>query len=372
MKYLTYNDYMIMPAVISRVNHRADINPYKDGNFLPIFTAPMSTVVNLENYTQFEENNIIPIIPRNIPVTYRKDICFNENRWVAFSMGEFSSIFHSKIDENIKELKVLVDVANGHMLSLYESIKKAKEINGDRLVIMTGNIANPETYRIANESGVDYIRLGIGGGMGCITSSNTSIHTPMATLISETRKIQQEINGKTKIIADGGVRGYKDVVKAIALGADYVMIGGILASAMESAALIECERPIIKLDEKTKEIKYVNGDSRVIEGKYLEMKDNHFFYKGSLMPLLNPQKIFYGMASAMGQKDMYGEKIKTSEGCVKKIPLEYTLSQWVENMKDYLCSAMSYSDSFTLTEFMEKGKKQLIEVSENAFNAVNK
>ena len=63
---------------------------------------------------------------------------------------------------------------------------------------------------------------------GCLTSANTGVHFPMASLIYECYQYKKKESYNTKIVADGGFRNYDDIIKAIMLGADYVMLGGIL------------------------------------------------------------------------------------------------------------------------------------------------
>jgi hypothetical protein len=79
---------------------------------------------------------------------------------------------------------------------------------------------------------------------------------------------------------------------------------------------------------------------------------------------------FYGMASAEGQIAINKKKTKTAEGIVKMLPVEYKLHKWVENMSDYLKSAMSYCDCFSLDDFI--GNQTLIVNSFAEVNAVNK
>ena len=63
LKY-SYNDVSIIPAPISTLKHRTEVNPFKNG-MLPIFTAPMTSIVNVDNITMYEDNKIIPILPRD-------------------------------------------------------------------------------------------------------------------------------------------------------------------------------------------------------------------------------------------------------------------------------------------------------------------
>ena len=88
----------------------------------------------------------------------------------------------NEIDEN-DNLKICIDLANGHMKVLLNLVKSIKEKYGDKIKIMTGNIANPKTYKSYEEAGVDYCRCSVGTGAGCITSSLTAIHYPIFSLL---------------------------------------------------------------------------------------------------------------------------------------------------------------------------------------------
>jgi hypothetical protein len=187
-----YNDIAIMPAPITTVEHRSDCNPYRSDGMLPIFTAPMSSVVNKENFSLFETNKINAILPRSFSFADRRDYAM-DGKWAAFSLQEFESNFIEKIECN-KVPKILIDIANGHMQKLYNLVRKAKNNWGEKnITIMVGNIANPLTYKEVVACGADYVRCSIGVGMGCITSSNTSINMPPASLIQETYIIKKEI-----------------------------------------------------------------------------------------------------------------------------------------------------------------------------------
>lgn len=333
-KGYSYNDITIIPSVFSEIESRSDIVLGRDF----IFTAPMTSVVSDSNYKTFINNGVIPIIPRSIPIEKRLQMTC----WIAVSLKEFEEYFvNSKLDGSYK---VCIDIANGHMHKLIQLAQEAKQ-NSD-ITIMIGNIANPKTYleltKINSENKIiDYVRCGIGGGSGCLTTSNTGIHYPMASLIHECN-IYKIVDVSPKLIADGGIRNYSDIIKALALGADYVMIGSLFAQCIESAG------------EK--------------------------FYKDNMKPCLDPYYMreigvklvvkFYGMASADGQIALSGCKTKTSEGITKYLDVLYSLPGWMSNMKDYLKSAMSYCNAKRLKDFI--GKPDLIINSVNSINAVNK
>lgn len=170
MKY-TLNDIFVVQAPLSDIDSRSECNPYHSDGMLPIFTAPMASVVDLNNYKLFEENKIIPIIPRTIDFSERVNLC--HKTWCAFSLVEFEDLInrlHSFTDwvnsDGITRY-ILIDIANGAMLRLHNLIRDAKTKYGDKVQIMAGNIANPEAYRLLSDAGADYVRVGIGGG--CFT-----------------------------------------------------------------------------------------------------------------------------------------------------------------------------------------------------------
>ena len=372
LKY-SYNDVSIIPSILSNVCHRGECNPFVYDNMLPLFTAPMDTVVSRTNYKEFYGEGITPILPRTEDLEIRKKYAMNGD-WSAFSLKEFIDIFcneEKKAPNGNDKIRALIDVANGHMACLYEAVRNAKNIYGMNIEIMVGNIANPYTYRVAAESGVDYIRCGVGTGAGCITTSNTSVHYPIASLINETYLVKMDMiaNGADrdrlpKIIADGGVRNYSDIIKALGLGADYVMCGSIFAKMLESAAPKSCDSldfiTDVPIDKTLKNLENVHMEDGLWEGEF----------HGRTIPLGNIWLKYYGMASKEGQIAMNGAKKRTSEGISKKMKVEYTMNGWVRNFIDYLRSAMSYSNCNDLDMF--KKYCNLTVISNNTYNSVNK
>lgn len=413
----SYNDITIVPEIVTDINSRSECNPFVEDNKLPLFASPMSTITNVYNIDIWKNNGITPIIPRNIDYEFRKRKIF-EGEWVALSLNEFKSLFIEQSDFTVNDYddaskytyNICVDLANGHMKSLYETINKAKEISrkiGYNLVIMTGNIANPETYEwICENADVDYIRLSIGSGAGCLTTSNTSIHYPIATLIEKCNKFRQDIsdykigdNGKCvryakydkdgesnityysscpKIVADGGIRGYADVIKAIGLGADYVMVGSVFASLLESAAPlnIECYNSHYKYSFNNNEYGMIDNGVITLFGIWQNTTkgmDCHWESekRNFIQEMKDITKEFYGMSTKKAQKLINPNAIaKTSEGCTKYVKVKETVQQWTENMKDYLKSAMSYTNKRTLDEF--RGNVDFIVNSSCTIMSVNK
>lgn len=160
---LDWNDISIVPAELSPISSRSEINPFTIDGQLPLFTAPMDTVIDESNIHSFEKNFINICLPRHVKYSELK----NDNYFYSYGLDEIVQLF-----ENGNKLpkKVLIDVANGHMQRLYDVSKQIKEKYGDQIELMVGNIANPHTYRKYCEIGVDYIRVGIGGG--CFTPDN--------------------------------------------------------------------------------------------------------------------------------------------------------------------------------------------------------
>lgn len=326
---LDFNDLLIVPKEISNINTRSVINPYINGK-LPIITAPMDTVLSERNIQIFHDNRINICQPRYLNT---------HAGFMSFSIQEMRNLFESN---QLNNGKYLIDIANGHMDSLLSLIKLIKERNPS-ITLMAGNIANSETYRLLSEAGADYIRVGIGNGGGCLTTQNTGVGYPMASLIRECYEISATLKKPAYIVADGGMKDYSDIIKALALGADYVMLGSILNKSLESA-----------------------GDNflwgRIKVPQYIA----EFAYKLGI-PVY---KLFRGMSTKEVQKKWGVNIIKTSEGVVRYRKVEYTLPQWIENFEHYLRSAMSYAGARNLDEFI--GKANLVQITNNAYKRFNK
>jgi IMP dehydrogenase len=318
-----FDDILIEPKTISDISSRKEVNP-RYNNILPLMTAPMDTVINEVNYQYFKNLGIIPVLPRGSKIENEFGV-FN-----SYGLDEFIEIYIKNkklIDHNEREF-ILIDIANGHMKKLLDTVKTAKEIYGDHIALMVGNVANPYTFHEYCKVGVDYIRIGIGNGNGCLTTVQTGVGYPMASLIEQCNNIRLDYNyTRIKIVADGGFKKYSDIIKALALGTDYVMLGSIFNKSLESAG-----------ETTNRYGDVVDQYSDIIKNMFLS--DSEYF------------KTFRGMSTKEVQQTWGKESLTTSEGVVKKHKVEYTLEGWVKNFEDYLRSAMSYTGKRELHRFI--------------------
>ena len=350
-----FDDILITPAVKSSINSRKTVNVLDENGMLPLFTAPMDTVIDVDHRKLFTNNQIYPIIPRTQTKNFNAEDCRRVNDWVALSLDQFERLFITNDPETHSDLiRVCIDIANGHMQRLMNVIIKAKEKFRDQLILMVGNVANPLTFIELSRAGADYVRVGIGNGSGCSTSVHTGIGYPLASLIYEIHNEKEKHSIRyAKIVADGGIKKYADIIKVLALGADYAMCGGIFNKALESAGNTFASNK--KFEGYT-----VPGDQ---VDQYSE-EVRTAFKMGSLF-----FKKFRGMSTKEVQTHL-GNELRSSEGVTRMIQVEYTLNGWVDNFKDYLSSAMSYTDSKDLAGFI--GKPQWNLITQNSLNRFNK
>ena len=303
----TLDDIVLIPAVFSKIKHRSQCSPYiREHSLLPgtnaklpLFTAPMSCVINDKNYTTFKNNGINTIIPRNVDINTRLKLA--KDTFVALGLEEFKTLIDNN-DSLPHKMFILID------------------------------IANPETYIAYSMIGVDYVRCGIGTSPVCTTSANSGVHYPMGSLLEGIKEKKLYYGNKgikfAKIVADGGFSNFDQINKALALGADFVMLGKIFAKAEEACGEI---------------IDFPNYDEEETVSRYRE---------------------YYGMSTKRAQVEFGKEGNKTAEGITTLVQIDYTIAGWVDNFKHYLQSAMSYTDCVTLDEF--KTKVQYSTITPNA------
>lgn len=375
--FYSLQDISIMPACVTEINHRAECNPYNNDNKLPIFVAPMSSVIDLNNAKIFAFNKLNVIIPRTINLEDRLNVC--EEYFIAVGLDEFENKILTLNLEDRKPIKICVDVANGHMKKLIDLCAYAKNRFGNKIIITAGNVANPLVYYDYAHAGIDYIRLSIGSGSACTTAANAAIYTPMASLIDECVSIKKIVerdkcNYKSvpKIIADGGFNNYDDIIKALALGADYVMCGKIFAQCEEA-----CGEKLQKFLYSDGTYKYLNYYDAIKAKAYIDKAN----YSSNALSAIDINKTsepypitafnetyrnYYGMSTKKAQKEMGKENLHTSEGIERMVTVEYSLLGWIDNFIDYLRSAMSYCNVTTLDAFKTA---KIIKITNSARNS---
>jgi GMP reductase len=216
-----------------------------------------------------------------------------------FTLGikddEFEKLKHVKSRADVRY--VCVDAANGYTKYFVERVKRIRETFGD-LTIMAGNVATPDMVQELLISGAaDIVKIGIGPGSVCTTRLMTGVGYPQLSAIIECADAAHGLRGH--VCADGGCRWPGDVVKALAAGADFVMLGGLLAGhdECEGEWILEDERPVemafYGMSSRRALDAYSGGrrDYRACEGREIKVP-----YKGPVKETI--QQITGGLRSA--------------------------------------------------------------------------
>ena len=151
---------------------------------------------------------------------------------VGAGINEFSraqAIIKEKVD------LIVVDTAHGHTKKVEEIVKKIKKQKSKNTLLCAGNIATADAANFLAKLGVDIIKVGIGPGSICTTRIVAGVGVPQLSAIMECASAA----GRIPVIADGGIRFSGDFAKAIAAGADSVMLGSILAGTEEAPGQVE-------------------------------------------------------------------------------------------------------------------------------------
>jgi GMP reductase len=187
-------------------------------------------------------------------------------------------------------MKVCIDVANGYTQSFVDFIKEFRQWYPD-VVLMAGNVVTPEMTEELILAGVDIVKVGIGPGSVCTTRKKTGVGYPQLSAVIECADAAHGLQGH--IIADGGCSVPGDVVKAFAAGADFVMLGGMLAGHKEGGASPFGENKFYGMSSDTAMDLHNGGvaNYRASEGKTVEIP-----YRGEVKHTM--QDILGGLRSA--------------------------------------------------------------------------
>lgn len=201
---------------------------------IPIIAANMDTVINAELGKVLQSYGSMPILHRFHKESWRlrEEINALEGR-CFISCGVTDSVEDMMINCTDCPVGVCVDIAHGHSSSVEATVKELRDDYSDNIQIIAGNVCTPQAFHDLVNWGVDAVKVGIGPGSVCTTRKVTPFGVPQFTAIQDCSKISREL--QVPMIADGGIRGSREIVLALAAGANSVMIGGLFARTKESA-----------------------------------------------------------------------------------------------------------------------------------------
>jgi len=324
---LTFDDVTLVPQYSSILPYETITKTELSKNLklnIPLLSSAMDTVTESKMAIAIARSGGLGIIHKNLnPINQALEVkkVKKNNMIVGAAVGtnekdidRVYKLLESKVD------LIVVDTAHGHTKKVLTMINKIKKISKNS-IICAGNIATGEAAKFLADSDVDIVKVGIGPGSICTTRLVAGIGVPQLSAVLDVKKALK--NYKTKIISDGGIKFSGDISKAIAAGADAVMIGSLFAGTTESPGKI-------------------------------------FKYKGKLY------KNFRGMGSAgamsAGSADRYFQKKNKNiskyvaegvEGIVQfKGPLNKIIYQLVGGLK----SSMGYMGSKTIKDLQKKSE----------------
>ena len=240
---LTFDDVLLTPNYSNVLPSDVSTNTNLSGNInlqIPLLSSAMDTVTESKMAISIAKAGGLGIIHRNLDI--KKQIIeikkvISKKLPVGAAVGAGSAEFkraEALLKQNIT--MIVVDTAHGHTKKVAEIIKKIKKIKSKNTALCAGNIATPEAAKFLANLGVDVIKVGIGPGSICTTRMVAGIGMPQLSAILAVKKGLK--NKNVKIIADGGIKFSGDIPKALAAGADAVMIGSLFAGTDEAPGKI--------------------------------------------------------------------------------------------------------------------------------------
>src|SRR6056300_1233957 len=255
------------------------------------------------------------------------------SEYVAMSIG-ITDADHSKFrdvyEQTGSRLKyVCIDVENGYSERFAQFVKEFRN-QYPNIVIIAGNVVTGEMTEELILSGADIVKVGIGPGSVCTTRIQTGVGFPQLSAVIECADAAHGLGGH--IIADGGCTCPGDVAKAFAAGADFVMLGGMLAGHDEGGGEVITKR---YATNELKPIPKLSGtdwdeDERVIEEKQFVQ--------------------FYGMSSESANKKHFGglKEYRSSEGRTVLVPYRGAVENTVQDILDGVRSTCTYAGAVRL------------------------
>ena len=236
---LTFDDVTLAPnfseILPSEVNTSTNLSKYLSIK-IPILSSAMDTVTESSMGIAMAKAGGIGIIHRNLKISEQiKEIRkVKLKKLIVGAAVGASENEYKRVEKILKENLdiIVIDTAHGHTKKVGSMIKKIKKLRPKKTAICAGNIATAEAAKFLIKLGVDIIKVGIGPGSICTTRMVAGIGVPQISAILDVKRALNK--KKIKIISDGGIKFSGDIVKALAAGADAIMMGSIFAGTDES------------------------------------------------------------------------------------------------------------------------------------------
>jgi len=318
MKAFTYDDILMVPSYNHWESRKVvDISmTCKTGKLsleVPLMTSNMDTITESDMANFIGEKGGIGVLHRFLPIEDNIRI-FKECRRPAFvSIGcAEKELERAEALRDAGAERFCVDVAHAHARYVGRTLKRVREMIGDEACIMAGNVATYAGADYLASCGADLVKVGIGGGSVCTTRIKTGFGVPNLTAIKNCAQVDRSV------VADGGIRYPGDIVKALAFGADFVMLGSMLAGTRPTPG------PVLRE-------KRPDGQETKV-------------------------KIYRGMASTEVQKDYHGgiAEWKTAEGVSTEVPYREDEDEIIADIIGGLRSGLTYGGAATIKELQRK------------------
>ena len=223
-----------------------------------------------------------------------------------------------------------VDIAHGHHILMKTALQELRNIFGNTVHLMAGNVATLDAFNDLADWGADSIRVGIGGGSICSTRVQTGHGMPTLQSVIDCSSTDRD----ALMIADGGIRTSGDIVKALAAGADFVMIGSLLSGTDETPGEVYTETPDFPVD-----INYTASINEQGLAEYIEHTND---------PVRRYKK-YRGMASKEAQVEWRGYQ-SSEEGVSTTVDYKGPAAMIIDSLETGIRSGLSYSGVTTITE----------------------
>lgn len=323
---LTFDDVLLVPRR-SNIRSRQDVSLHTKLSQnvdlkIPIVAANMDTVCELEMALAMARLGGIGVIHRFLPIDAQAAMVEavkheNSDHVVAAAVGtDHDAIARSKALTIAGADALVLDIAHGHAEHAIETLRSIKDATPDTDLI-AGNVATQGGAEDLYEAGADAIKVGVGPGGVCTTRIVAGVGVPQLTAIANASQVP------IPVIADGGIKTSGDIAKAIAAGADTVMIGSMFAGTKESPGEVEQSAHGL--------VKRVRGMAsfEAIEARAVrhgEEVDDEYFEQ------------------------------RAPEGVEGAVPYKGEVAKMVATLMAGLKSGMSYSNARSIPEFWEKAE----------------